>query len=220
VENAVSKDAKTIAYYQWMGAFSLIFLYLVLGVSGWWLFSAPIYFLIAISIASGFAETKLKPHSTFRGIEAVTQIVTAGDEKKNCTLIICPDRLDVDMGVGFGEIFRMWEAEGKPGKLKEYHAAHKVSVSVPLADVTSLLFQQLTKLTGFGIDYTDKDGPARLMFVNMGEGQEKRTRKILKIIQDAFVAMAPDLKLDPPPILDISKALKAATESVVHRIEG
>jgi hypothetical protein len=184
------KTARTQLFYQVFFALLIVPFFFVVFVSGWWILATPFYILIAMVLASGISEIALKPHATARGFEAVTCILTAGEEKKPCTLIICPNYLGVDMGDG------------------------RLSPTVHLDAITGLLFQQMTILTGFGIDYTDGDGQARLMFVNDGEGQGNRTRKILKAIQDAMMA----IPMDAPEVTDISKAIKTAKNSVVHRV--
>jgi hypothetical protein len=183
--------------------------------SAWWIISAPFYGLFALAGAIVLSGGRLKgPPRANIGIDVQTCILTAGEDKKRCTLVICKDYLAVDMHPGLGQVYRDWEAEGKPGTLSEYREEAAKGLRVPLAAITNLLYQQMTVLTGFGVDYVDGDGKGRLMFVNDGSGQAKRTRQILKAIQDACAAVGASV----PVILDVSRAIKVAKDSIVHRV--
>ena len=214
------KTKKDLAIALLLVGWLLGFIALVFGVSAWWLLSAPFYAMVAVAITHVMTGGSLSDHGPHKGTEVKTCLLTVGDKKKPCTLIICKDYLavetaPVDLIYAKGE----WEAAGSPGFLLKYRDVLRQVAKVPLADITGLLFQQMTILTGFGIDYTDADGKARLMFINDGEFQANRTRKILKAIQDAYVALSGELKVAPPAINDISRRIKKAQDSAVHRVE-
>lgn len=218
---AFFKSKKDVISAVSMFVWFLGFVYLVFWQSAWWMVSAPIYGFVALSASVLVAGDSLRlPPNLHKGIEIKTQLLTVGDEKKNCTLIVCKDHLAISTGkVSILAASAEWEAEGKPGNPFKYREKMSAPLVVPLAAITGFLLQKMPSFTGFGIDYTDEGGKARLMFVNMGDSQGKRTRKILKAIQDAYVAMAPDLALTPPAITDVGRAIKKAADSVVHRVE-
>ena len=151
-----------------------------------------------------------------------TTLLTVGGARQRCAIVLAPEYLVIDTGhtTGLKEKMDKWESGGKQGKAFDFVKNYKQNeLKIPLVDITGFLFEQRTVLTGFGIDYRDADGTARLMFINDGEFQENRTRTILKLIQDTFVAMTGELSLEPPAITDITANKKKAESAVVHRVK-
>jgi hypothetical protein len=177
-------------------AFLLGFLYLVFFVSGWWILSAPAYGLVALFLSSWIGTGKVPKTPKEEGITVDTRILTVGGESKPCTVIVRTDRIIV-------------KSIGN-------------NTEIPMETLSTVMFEDKTtdglSMAGFGIDYCDSDGPARVMFFNQGAFSVRRTHKIVALIQTTHQNWSQANNVNSLPVIDVSALKKQVADSVVHRL--
>ena len=100
---ACFKTKKDVAFVSLLIPFLLGFIYLVFWQSTWWILSAPLYGMLSIAVALFAVDMRPMPRANV-GTDVQTCILTAGEEKKSCTLVICKDYLAVETRAGLAQI--------------------------------------------------------------------------------------------------------------------
>ena len=130
------------------------------------------------------------------GTTIATSLLTVGGTLKSCTVIVQPERILVKSKGGVTEI--------QMGALSTVMFEDKTTEELPMA--------------GFGIDYRDSEGSARVMFFNQGAFAVRRTRKTITLIQTAHKDWLQGHKGDTLSVVDVSAIKKQIANSVVHRL--
>jgi hypothetical protein len=202
-----------------MAAFTIGFLCLLVLSSWVWLLSAPIYFPLAVAVSLVLVGGKLPTKRT--DVETIhTDLLTVGGFRKPCTINVYPDKIIVTSKL-MGTAQQRADAiiqEKKEGRF--LMLGHGIDATIPLGSISAILFEDKSEdelsMAGFGIDYSDH-GPARLMFFNQGMLSVGKTRKAVKMIQDAHQAWFKGCEVDPISVIDVSSLKKKAANSAVHR---
>ena len=178
-------------------AFLLGFLYLVFFISGWWALSAPVYWLVAMFLSACIASGKIPKIEREVGTSIHTRILTVGGDSKPCVIIVRPTVILI-------------KSKGNLTKIPMHSLATVMFEDKSVSDMS---------MAGFGIDYRDSTGTARVMFFNQGPFSVRRTRKSVALIQDTHQNWCRTNRSDAVTVIDVSASKKQIANSVVHRVE-
>jgi len=160
----------------------------------WWILSLPLYGLFSLGLCLFLVTGKLPETERLPRQKIRTKLFTPAGELKACTVCIYDSELIIQPGA---TVIRM-EA------------------------ISEIMFEDKSTdeldMAGFGIDYEDSMGSARVMFFNSGGGSVWLTQRMIKKIQTAHKKWFDGCRVDPLAVVDAGEPLRVYRALTVHRL--